>query len=331
MKAIRYYSYGSPDVLQLVDVDVPPIGDGDVLVRVRAAGVNPLDWHFLRGLPYVVRPNSGFRRPRYNGVGGELAGVVEQVGAEVTKFKPGDEVFGGRGQKLDAHGGAFAEYVSFSQDAMLAVNPAGLMTFEEAAAVPIAGLSALQALRDKANVQPGQKVLVNGAAGGTGTFTVQLAKAFGAEVTGVCSTGNVELVRSLGADEVIDYTQEDFTRNGKRYDVLIDNAASRSLADTKRVLAPKGVHVGVGLASKGNWFGPVARPLGMASRNPFVSRKLVPFLGKNSVEDLVVLRGLIEDGKVRPAIDRTYSLGEAADAIAYVETGHAKAKVVITI
>ena len=331
MKAIRYYSYGSPDVLRLVDVDVPPIGDNDVLVRVRAAGVNPLDWHFLRGLPYVVRPNSGFRRPRYNGLGGELAGVVEQVGSKVTKFKPGDEVFGGRGDKLDVHGGAFAEYVSFSQDAALAVVPAGLMTFEEAAAVPVAGISALQALRDRANVQPGQKVLVNGAAGGTGTFTVQLAKAFGAEVTGVGGTGNVELVRSLGADEVIDSTKEDFTTNGRRYDILIDNAASRSLADTKRVLAPKGVHVGVGLASKGNWFGPLARPLGMAIRGPFVSRRLVPFLGKNSVDDLVVLRGLIEDGKVRPVVDRTYSLAETADAIAYVETGHAKAKVVITV
>jgi NADPH:quinone reductase-like Zn-dependent oxidoreductase len=330
MKAIRHYSYGSPDVLQLADADVPPIGHDDVLVRVRAAGVNPLDWHFLRGLPYVVRLSAGFRRPKFNGVGAELAGVVEQVGSKVRRFKPGDEVFGGRGQELDAHGGAFAEYVSFSQDAMLAVKPAG-WTFEEAAAVPVAGISALQALRDKANVQPGQKVLVNGAAGGTGTFTVQLAKAFGAEVTGVCGTGNVELVRSLGADEVIDYTKEDFTRNGKRYDVLIDNAASRSLADTKRVLAPKGVHVGVGLASKGNWFGPVARPLAMVTRNPFVSRRLAPFLGQNSVEDLVVLRGLIEDGKVRTVVDRTYSLAEAADALAYVETGHAKAKVVITV
>lgn len=330
MKAIRYYSYGSPDVLQLAEVDIPPVGDNDVLVQVRAAAVNPLDWHFLRGLPYVVRANSGFRRPKFNGIGGELAGVVEQVGSKVTKFKPGAEVFGGRGEKLDAHGGALAEYVTFAEDAMLITKPAG-MTFEEAAAVPVGGLSALQTLRHRAKVQSGQKVLVNGASGGTGTFTVQVAKAFGAEVTGVCSTGNVDLVKSLGADEVIDYTKEDFTRNGKQYDVLIDNAASRSLRDTKRALAPKGVHVGVGLASKGNWGGPAARPLAMILRNPFVSRRLVPYLGNLSVEDLTAVRDLIEAGKVRTVIDRTYSLAEAADAIAYVETGHAKAKVVITI
>lgn len=330
MKAIRHYSYGSPDVLRLEDVDMPPVGDSDVLIRVRAASVSPLDWHFVRGLPYVVRPNTGFRAPKFGSVGGELAGVVEQVGSRVTRFAPGDEVFGGRGEKLDAHGGSLAEYVTMAQDAMLVTKPAA-WTFEQAAAVPVAGVSSLQALRDKANVQPGQTVLVNGASGGTGTFTVQLARALGAEVTGVCSTGNVDLVRSLGAVAVIDYTKEDFTRNGKRYDVLVDNAASRSLADTKRVLAPKGVHVGVGLASSGKWIGPMLRPLGMVVRNPFVSRRLVPFLGKNSAEDLAVLRGLIEEGKVAPVIDRTYTLAEAADALRYLETGHAKAKVVVTI
>jgi NADPH:quinone reductase-like Zn-dependent oxidoreductase len=330
VKAIRHYAYGSPDVLQLADADLPPVGDNEVLIQVRAAGVNPLDWHFVRGLPYVVRMNAGLRRPRFHGVGGELAGVVEKVGTKVTRFKAGDEVFGGRGGKLDRHGGALAEYAVLAEDASLAVKPADL-SFAQAAAVPVAGLSALQALRDRANVQTGQKVLVNGASGGMGTFTVQLAKAFGAEVTGVCSTVNVELVRSLGADEVIDYTKDDFTRSDERYDVLIDNAANRSLADTKRVLTEDGVHVGVGLASTGHWLGPLARPLGMAVRNPFVSRRLIPFLGKNSADDLVALRELIEDGKVTPAIDRTFSLAEAADALRYVETGHARAKVIITI
>jgi NADPH:quinone reductase-like Zn-dependent oxidoreductase len=330
MKTIRYYAYGSPDVLRMEDVDVPPVGADDVLVRVRAAAVNPLDWHFLRGLPYVVRPNSGFRRPRFAGIGGELAGVVEQVGGNVTAFHPGDEVFGGRGGNLDAHGGAFAEYAVVSPKGMLAAKPAGL-TFEQAAAMPIAAVSALQALRDRAKVQSGQTVLVNGAAGGVGTFTVQLAKAFGAEVTGVCGTGNVELVRSLGADEVIDYTAQDFTRCGKRFDVVVDNAANRSIAEVGRVLTPKGVHVGVGLASSGKWFGPVSRPLGMAVRNPFVRRRLVPFLGANSSADLAVLRELVEDGKVTPAIDRTYSLAEVADAMRYLGTGHARAKVVITV
>jgi NADPH:quinone reductase-like Zn-dependent oxidoreductase len=330
VKAVRYYSYGSPDVLQLADVDVPPVGEKDVLIQIRAAAINPIDWHYLRGLPYVTRTTTGFRRPKFNGLGGELAGVVEKVGSGVTGFKAGDEVFGGRGQGFGRHDAAFAEYAVMAEGASLAVKPAEL-SFAQAAAVPVSGVSALQALRDKASVQSGQKVLVNGAAGGMGTFTVQLAKAFGAEVTGVCGTGNVDLVRSLGADEVIDYTKEDFTTSGEQYDVLIDNAANRSLADTKRVLTEKGVHVGVGLASTGNWIGPVLRPLGMAVRNPFVSRRLIPFLGKENADDLVVLRELIEDGKVTPVIDRTFSLAEAADALRYVETGHATAKVVITI
>ncbi|HEX6355853.1 NAD(P)-dependent alcohol dehydrogenase [Actinophytocola sp.] len=329
MKAIRYHSYGSPDVLRLADVDMPPVNENDVLVRVRAAAVNPLDWHYLRGLPYAVRGQVGLRRPKAHGLGGELAGVVEAVGSAVTTFKPGDEVFGGRGDRLDERAAAFAEYASVP-DSWLVAKPGG-WTFEQAAATPVAGVSALQALRDKANVQKGQKVLVNGAAGGTGTFTVQLAKAFGAEVTGVCGTGNVDLVRSLGADEVIDYTTEDFTRSGKRYDVVIDNAASRSLADIARVLAPKGVHVGVGLASTGRWLGPVIRPLAMVVRNLFVGQRITPILAHNSKDDLAALAALAEEGKLTPAIDRKYSLTEVPDAIRYVETGHAKAKVVITV
>lgn len=330
VKAVRYYSYGSPDVLQLADVDVPPVGEKDVLVQIRAAAVNPIDWHYVRGLPYVTRTTTGLRRPRTNGLGGEFAGVVENVGSGVTRFKPGDEVFGGRGQGFGRDDAAFAEFAVMAEDAPLAIKPADL-NFAQAAAVPVSGVSALQVLRDRANVQSGQKVLVNGAAGGMGTFTVQLAKAFGAEVTGVCGTGNVELVRSLGADEVIDYTKEDFTKNGKRYDVLVDNAANRSLADTRRVLTEKGVHIGVGLASKGHWIGPVLRPLGMVVRNPFVSQRLIPFLGKENAADLVALRELVEAGKITPAIDQTFSLAEVADAVRYVETGHARAKVVITI
>ena len=330
MKAVRYYSYGPPDVLRLADVDVPPVGEKDVLVQVRAAAANPIDWHYVRGLPYLTRTTTGFHRPRYSGLGGELAGVVENVGSAVTRFKPGDEVYGGRGQGFGRHDAAFAEYAVMAEDGPLAIKPADL-SFAQAAAVPVSGTSALQALRDRANVQSGQKVLVNGAAGGMGTFTVQLAKAFGAEVTGVCGTGNVELVRSLGADEVIDYTKEDFTKNGKQYDVLIDNATGRSLADTRRILTEKGVHVGVGLASTGNWIGPVLRPLGMVVRNPFVSQRLIPFLGKENAADLVALRELVESGEITPAIDRTFSLAEAADALHYLESGHARAKVVITI
>jgi NADPH:quinone reductase-like Zn-dependent oxidoreductase len=330
MKAIRYDDYGSPDVLELRDVDMPPVGDNDVLIRVRAAAVNPLDWHNLRGLPYVVRTQLGLRRPKFSGLGGELSGVVEKVGDKVTRFRPGDEVFGGRTRVVGRHDAAFAEYASMHEDAMLVSKPENL-TFEQAAAVPVGGLTALQVLRDRADVQPGQKVLVNGASGGVGTFAVQVAKALGAEVTGVCATGNGDLVRSLGADEVIDYTKEDFTRTGRKYDVLVDNAANRSLSDTRRVLAPKGVHVGVGLASTGQWIGPVLRPLAMVVRSPFVSQRLTPFLAHNSSEDLTTIAELVEAGKVTPAIDRTYSLVETAEAIRYLETGHAKAKVVITI
>jgi NADPH:quinone reductase-like Zn-dependent oxidoreductase len=323
MKAIRYYRYGSPDVLELQDVDLPDVGDDGVLVRVKAASVNPLDWHFMRGMPYFIRAQAGLSRPKDNTLGVDLAGSVEAVGRNVTRFQPGDEVFGARG-------GALAEYVRVREDGVVVKKPANL-TFEQAAAVPVAAFTALQALRDKAHVQPGQKVLINGAAGGVGTFAVQIAKAFGAEVTGVCSTGNVELVRSLGADRVVDYTREDFTRTGQRHDVMLDIAGNRKLSECRRVLAPKAVVVVVGGPNKGHWIGPLLGLAKLMVASRFVSQRVVAFLAKNSRDDLAFLCDLFEAGKVTPVIDRTYPLSEVPEAIRYLETGHAKAKVVITV
>src|SRR5215469_10601972 len=327
MKATRYYRYGSPDVLELQDIDMPAVGDDEVLVRVRAASVNPLDWHFMRGAPYLVRAVAGLSRPRASAtrLGADMAGSVEAVGTNVTEFRPGDEVFGG----LDDRG-TLAEYISIRHDGAVLAKPTGL-TFEQAASVPVAGCTALQALRDKGQVRPGHKVLINGASGGVGTFAVQLAKAFGAEVTGVCSTQNVELVASIGADQVIDYTREDFTRAGRRYDLLVDIAGNRALAETRRVLAPKGVLVGVGGPNKGRWIGPLGRSVRMALLSPAVSQRMVFFLARQNKADLAVLRQLLEDGKVTPVVDRTFPLSEAAEAIRYLEEGHARGKVVITV
>ena len=322
MKAIRYYRYGSPEVLEVRDVEVPTAGDDEVLVRVRAASVNPLDWHFMRGTPYLVRAMAGPFRPKVNGLGADLAGQVEAVGRNVTRVRPGDEVFG-------SHRGTFAEYVAVGEDAVVA-KPANL-TFEEAAAVPVAAFTAVQALRDKGHVKPGQRVLINGASGGVGTFAVQLAKAFGAEVTGVCSAGNVELVRSIGADRVVDYTTDDFTRTGDQYDLLIDIAGGRTLSDLRRVLASNGVLVGVGGPDTGNWIGPLAGLARMVVLNRLVRQTLVPMLSRSSRDDLVLLHRLLGSGKIRPVIDRTYKLGEVPDAVRYLEAGHARGKVVITI
>src|SRR5215469_6640870 len=323
MKAIRYYRFGSPDVLQLQDVDKPVIGDNEVLVRVRAASLNPLDLYYLHGLPYIARVEVGLTRPKAHGLGLDMAGTVEAVGSSATGFQPGDEVFGGGSQTL-------AEYLVVGDDAAVLRKPAGL-TFEQAAAVPVSAFTALQALRDKARVRPGHKVLVNGAAGGVGPFAVQIAKAFGAEVTGVCSTGNVDMVASLGADHVIDYTREDFTRTGRRYDVLVDIAGSRRLSECRRVLRPDGVLVGVGAPNKGRWIGPMRRPVKMLLAAPVVSQKMIFFMAEQRRDDLVVLRELLETGKVTPVIDRTYPLSEVPAAIRYLETGHARGKVVITI
>jgi len=327
MKAIRYHRYGPPEVLELQDVDKPAVGDGDVLVRVRAASVNPLDWHFMRGAPYLVRIMAGLSRPKPSQtmLGADMAGSVEAVGQNVTGFSAGDEVFGGLEER-----GTLAEYISISADAVVLEKPAGL-TFEQAAAVPVAAFTALQALRDKGRVQPGQKVLVNGASGGVGTFAVQIAKALGAEVTGVCSTANVDMVASIGADHVIDYTREDFTRPGRRYDLLIDIAGNRSLAETRRVLVPKGVLVVVGGPDKGRWIGPFGRTIRMLLQSPAVSQRMVSFLAHQNRDDLAVLRELLDAGQVTPVIDRTYPLNEVAEAVRYLETGHAQGKVVITV
>jgi NADPH:quinone reductase-like Zn-dependent oxidoreductase len=327
MKAIRYDRYGPPDVLELRDVDMPAVGGDDVLVRVRAASVNPLDWHFVRGTPYLVRMVAGLSRPRASasGLGADMAGSVEAVGKNVTEFRPGDEVFGGLEDR-----GTLAEYISIRQDAVVLKKPAN-MTFEQAASVPVAAFTALQALRDKGQIQPGHKVLVNGASGGVGTFAVQIAKAFGAEVTGVCSTANVEMVASIGADQVVDYTREDFTRAGRRYDLLIDIAGNRTLSQTRRVLVPKGVLVAVGGPDKGRWIGPLGRTARMALLSPAVSQRMVFFLAHQNKGDLAVLRELLETGKVTPVIDRTYPLSEVAEAICYLEKGHARGKVAITV
>jgi NADPH:quinone reductase-like Zn-dependent oxidoreductase len=326
MKAIRYYAYGSPDVLRLQDAPMPAIGGDELLIRVRAAAVNPLDWHFMRGIPYLARLQSGLARPKASRrrLGADMAGSVEAVGASVTSFAPGDEVFGGLPEL-----GTLAEYITVRQDGIVLHKPASI-TFEQAAAVPVAGFTALQALRDKGRLQAGQKVLVNGAAGGVGTFAVQISAALGAEVTGVCSTANVRLVGSIGADHVIDYTKEDYTRTGQRYDLLVDIAGNRTLAECRRVLAPGGVLVGVGAPDKGRWLGPAARGLKIMLLSPLVSQRLTVFLAQQRREDLTFLRELIEAGKVTPVIDRTYPLAAAAEAMAHLETGHARGKVIIS-
>lgn len=324
MKAIVRERYGSPDVLQLKDVDKPAIDDDSALVRVRAASVNAYDWHVMRGAPLIARTGEGWRRPKTVAQGIDVAGEVEAVGKNVTHFRPGDAVFGSRL-------GAFGEYVLAKENSFLVSKPKGL-TFEQAAAVPMAGVTALQGLRDKGELQPGQRVLVNGAAGGVGTFAVQIAKALGAHVTGVCSTRNVELVRSLGADQVIDYTKDDFTRSGQRYDLIFDVAANRPLSDCRRVMRPDGKLVMVGAPPNGRRLGPIlARLLTGMIWSRFASQKMLPFLAKNSKEDLLVLKELIEAGKVTPVIDRTYPLSQTAEAIRYLEQGHVRGKVVITV
>ncbi|TMR36256.1 NAD(P)-dependent alcohol dehydrogenase [Nonomuraea zeae] len=329
MKAVRFYAYGPPEVLQIEETDVPAVGDDEVLVRVRAAAVNPLDWHGMRGAPYVARLSMGLARPKVNALGNDVAGRVEAVGRNVIGLRPGDEVYGGSGVPLKARSASFAEYAIFHRDDMLLTKPAGL-TFTQAAAVAMGGLTALQGLRDKGRIRPGHRVLVNGAAGGVGTFAVQLAKALGAEVTGVCSTPNVELVRSLGADHVIDYTKEDYTRAGKRYDIVLDLVANRTITENRRVLVRKGVLVECA-PFEGLWLGPVLGMLKLMALSRIVPQRLVFFLAQVRRDDLAVLGELLESGKIAPVIDRTYALDQISEAVAYVERGHARGKVVITV
>jgi NADPH:quinone reductase-like Zn-dependent oxidoreductase len=323
MKAIVYHEYGSPDVLKLEDVDKPAPNDDEVLVRVRAAAANPADWHYLRGVPYIMRPQAGLRRPKNAVLGRDISGEVDAVGKDVTAFRPGDEVF------AEVETGGFAEYTCVAEK--LVVSKPANLTFEQAAAVPLAGLTALQGLRDAGKVEPEQKVLIIGASGGVGTFAVQLAKHLGAEVTGVCRTRNVELVRSLGADHVVDYTREDFVQSGRKYDLILQLAGTRSPSDLRRALTSKGTLVLSSGESSGRWLGPVNRMLTAAVVSPFVSQKLGSFLARANKDDLQFLKELIEAGKVKPVIDRTYSLSEVPEAIRYLEEGHARGKVVVTV
>jgi NADPH:quinone reductase-like Zn-dependent oxidoreductase len=324
VKAIVHERYGPPDVLELREVDKPVVGDDEVLVRVHATSVNPVDWHTVTGTPYLVRMMAGLLKPKGEFLGVDFAGTVEAVGRDVTQFRPGDEVFGARN-------GAFADYVCVREERAVVQKPANV-TFEQAGAVAVAAISALQGLRDKGQIRSGQKVLINGASGGVGTFAVQIAKSFGAEVTAVCSTRNVEIVRSIGADHVIDYTQEDFTRSEQRYDLMLDVAGNRSWSDCKRVLAEKASLVVVGGPKTNRWIGPLSQALKLRLRSLGGSRRVVaPFLAKINKEDLVVLQQLLEAGTVTPVIDREYELSEAPEALRYLGEGHARGKVVITV
>jgi NADPH:quinone reductase-like Zn-dependent oxidoreductase len=323
MKGVVRRCYGPPDVLRYEDVVKPTPADDEVLVKVHAASVNPLDWHYVEGTPYLVRMDRGFGKPEDPRLGVDFAGTVEAVGKGVRRFKPGDEVFGG---KL----GAFAQYLTVREERAIALKPANV-TFEQAASVPIAALTALQALRDQGHIKAGAKVLINGASGGVGTFAVQIAKSYGAEVTGVCSTRNVELVRSLGADHVIDYTREDFTKGTGHYDLIVDAVGTHSVSDYRRVMSPNGDYVMIGSATIGNWFGWLEIPLEAWVRSPFMSQKFGMMLAELNKDDLAVMGGLMQSGKVTPAIDRTYKLSETAEAIRYLEKGHARGKVVLTV
>jgi NADPH:quinone reductase-like Zn-dependent oxidoreductase len=318
MKAIVYHTYGSPDVLKLEEVEKPTPQDNEVLVKVHAASANAADWHLLRGDPFLLRLNSGLLKPKNTILGADIAGRVEAVGSTVTQFQPGDEVFG-------TMRGGFAEYVCAREDALV-LKPANL-SFEEAAAVPMAAVTALQGLREKGQIQPGQKVLINGASGGVGTFAVQIAKSFGADVTGVCSTRNVDMVRSIGADQVIDYTQEDFTKNGQRYDLILAANGYHPISDYKRALSPKGMYVMTG--------GSMAQMFQAMLLGPLISmtgrKKMGNLLMKPNTKDLVFMKELLEGGKVVPVIDRRYPLGETAEALRYLEEGHTQGKVVITV
>ena len=323
MRAIVYDKYGPPDVLELKEIDQPTVKDDDVLVRVRAASLNPYDWHFMTGLPYVARLSFGLLKPKVKGLGADLAGTVAAVGKNVTRFRPGDEVFG------EVATGALAEYVCAPQDTTV-LKPANL-TFEEAAAVSMGALTALQGLRDHGRIDSGQQVLINGASGGVGTFAVQIAKSFGADVTGVCSTRNVDLVRSIGADRVVDYTREDFTQRGRCFDLMFDNVGNRSLSECRSVLKPRGIYLASFGQPENLWLGPTARLLKMMVLAPFVSQKLMTFVAAPKAQDLLLMKELLEAGKVTPVIDRTYRLSEVPDAMRYLAEGHAQGKVVITV
>jgi NADPH:quinone reductase-like Zn-dependent oxidoreductase len=325
MKAITYCDYGIAN-LKLEEIEKPTPNDDQILVKVRAASVNPYDWHFIEGTPKIMRMMGvGLRKPKDTRLGVDFAGTVEAVGKNVTQFKPGDDVFGGKG-------GAFAEYVCRRAEGAVALKPANI-TFEQAASVNIAGITALQGLRDKGKVQPGQKVLINGASGGVGTFAVQIAKSFGADVTGVCSRRNVDLVRSLGADRVIDYTKEDFAKGTERYDVILDNVPNHSLSECRQILNPNGkyVMIGGGGPNDNRWIGPFGRVIHTLILSPFINQKMGMMMADANQNDLTILGDMMQSGKLKPVIDRTYKLDQVPDAIRYLEEGHARGKVVINV
>jgi NADPH:quinone reductase-like Zn-dependent oxidoreductase len=324
MKAIVYEGFGTPDILRYQDIEKPTLGDDEVVIKVRAASINPLDWKLMKGGPLLVRTLLGLGKPKIRRPGVDVAGEVEAVGRNVTQFKPGDEVFG-------TCVGAFAEYATsasvFGMKSALAIKPDSV-TFEQAASAPVAALTALQGLRDKGRIQAGQKVLINGAAGGVGTFALQMAKLFGAEVTGVCSTANVEMVRSLGADRVVDYTQNDFTRSGERYDLFLDCVGNRSLSACRGVLNLKGILVMVGAPAA---LGLLPRLAGALVWSWFGTKRMVFFIARMNPKDLTTVGELIATGKVTPVIDRRYELSKGSDAFRYMEKGHARGKVVINV
>jgi NADPH:quinone reductase-like Zn-dependent oxidoreductase len=324
MKAILNCEYGVEN-LQLRDIEKPTPSENEVLVRVRAASVNPVDGHTIRG-GWLMRPMSGMRKPKNTRFGTDFAGVVEAVGKDVTNFKPGDEVFG-------AKNGAVADYICVKPERAVVMKPSNI-TFEQAGSVAVAGLTALQGLRDKGHIQSGQKVLINGASGGVGTFAVQIAKAFGADVTAVCSTRNIDLVKSIGADHVIDYTKEDFTKTDQRYDMLYDLVGNHSFSERRRILTPNGICVLAGIGGAGvhpGTLGRIGRNFWNAFLSNFSNQKFVFYIAKLTKDDLTVLRDLMQAGKVNPVIDRTYKLSETADAVRYMEEGHARGKVVISV
>jgi NADPH:quinone reductase-like Zn-dependent oxidoreductase len=323
MKATVQRCYGPAEVLNVEQVVKPSPGEGEVLIKVVASSVNPADWHYMTGKPYIMRLSAGFGTPDHIRRGIDFAGRVEAIGTNVSMFKVGDEVFG-------AKGGSFAEYISVPETADIVHKPANL-NFEQAAALPVAAVTALQGLRDHGQVGPGDKVLINGASGGVGTFAVQIAKALGAEVTGVCSTRNVELVRSIGADHVIDYTKEDFTQGAERYDVILDNVGNHGLLSVRRVLKPRGNLVIVGGPKRDPWLGPIASPLKAVVLSPFVDEKMVMFIAQTSKENLNVIAELARTGKIVPVIDRRYALADIAEAMRYLGTQRARGKVIIEV
>ncbi len=324
MKAITHCEYGGPEVLKVEEIEKPVPNDNQVLVKVRAASLNPLDLT-IRG-PLLLRPLFGLRKPKDTRLGVDYSGTVEAVGKNVSNFKPGDEIFGGKN-------GAIAEYVCVLADRAVVLKPAN-MTFEQAASVPVAAITALQGLRDRGHIQSGQKVLINGASGGVGTFAVQIAKSFGTEVTGVCSTRNVDLVQSIGADHVIDYTKEDFTKTDQRYDLIYDLVGNHSFSERRRILGPNGICVMAGIGGAGWHEGFATRLLGELNgylRSRFVSQKFIAYIAQFNKADMSVLADLLQSGKMTPVIDKTYKLNETADALRYLETGHARGKVVISL